>query len=301
MTRADTRTLDSRTLADTRDLVWLARQLAQGATAGVQQSRRRGAGMEFQQYRSYEPGDPIRQIDWKLYARSDRYYVRESEQDSQTHICFVLDTSASMGQASFAQPKLDKLQYARAWIATLAWILNRQGDQFSLLALNSEQMRRVPAGNGEQHHRNLCLALAGLAPDGVWPGGAQLDRFWGPPEAPALIVLISDFFEEHDEISALAHRLKVAGRDCLPVQLLVEAETSFPFRGAMRVRDPESPQRQEIDAAAQREAYLQAFSQAQRRLSQRLAKAGMPLTTLEIEQPMAPALRQFVSQHGRIM
>jgi len=294
--------IDPLTLAATRDLAWLSRHIAEGMLLGVQHSQRRGAGVEFQQYRSYEPGDSIRNIDWKLYARSDRYYVREADQESQMHVCIVLDTSASMQQPSFTYPALRKLQYAKCWIATLCWLLYRQGDRFSLLALNDAGIRRVPEGQGESHHRRIALELEQLEAHGHWPDESRLAAVWQYFEQPCQVVLVSDFFEQHEGAaqSAFAARLHAANRPCLPLQILVEAEETFPFTGELKILDPEGSGIRELGARQQRQEYLRAFAAAQSRLRARFAARECPLTTSTVETPVEQSLRAFIGAHGRI-
>lgn len=295
---------DPLTLASTRDLAWLSRHIAEGMLLGVQHSQRRGAGIEFQQYRSYEPGDSIRHIDWKLFARSDRYFVREAEQESQMHLCIVLDTSASMAQPSFQIPQLSKLQYAKCWIATLCWLLHRQGDRFSLLALSDGGNRFVPEGQGEAHHRRMALELARLNATGHWPDENGLAPVWGHFQQPCQVLLVSDFFEHSDfgeqgELGNFAARLHAAGRPCLPLQILVDAEQTFPFDGDLKIVDPESAGVIELGAKQQRERYLNAFKQAQQALAARFAARACPLTTTTVETPIEHSLRAFVAAHQR--
>ncbi|MEX2961926.1 DUF58 domain-containing protein [Microbulbifer sp. TYP-18] len=291
--------VDPLTLAGTRDLLWLSRHIAEGMMLGMQRSQRRGAGLEFQQYRSYQPGDPIRHIDWKLFARSDRYFVREAEQESQMHVCFVLDTTASMAQPSFSVPTLTKLQYAKCWIATLCWLLNAQGDRYSLLALSDSGIHLLPEGQGEAHHQRLTLQLDQLTAAGHWPDDTQLRPLWSRFEQPCQAVLVSDFFERREEISRFAARLHGAGRPCLPLQLLVEAEKTFPFNGALLLRNPEEAGAIELDAKSQRNAYLRAFAAAQKNLSARFASWEYPLSSVTIEHPLEQTLRQFIATHGQ--
>ncbi|MDP5208826.1 MULTISPECIES: DUF58 domain-containing protein [unclassified Microbulbifer] len=293
-----------KTLASCRDLVWLSRHIAEGVMLGVQHSQRRGTGLVFHQYRGYQAGDSIRHIDWKLFARSDRYYVRETEQESRMHVCFVLDTSASLGQASFVEPSLNKLHYAKCWIASLCWLLDAQGDSFSLLAINNQQTRYIPEGQGESHQRQIALQLQQLDASHHWPDQSQLAPLWQHFERPCQVVLLSDFFEQDNEISNFAARLHAAGRPCLPLQLLVEAEQTFPFKGELKLLNPEAnstgPVALEVDAERQRHSYLTAFARAQGELKARFAAKACVLQTDFIEQPVEKSLRQFIQHHGRL-
>lgn len=290
--------LDPLVLASSRDLVWFSRYSAESVMSGLQPGQLRGAGIEFQQYRSYQVGDPIRHIDWKLFARQDRYFVREAERESSMHICIVLDTSASMAQESFAAAKLDKLHYARCWIATLCWLLNMQGDSFSLLTLSDRGIQYLPEGRGRLHHRQLALKLQQLKARGHWPDKRQWADIWHYFEQPCQVVLISDFFEAKGEISDFASQLLAAKRPCLPMQLLIEAEQTFPFRGELTIHNPEARGALRIRAQQQREAYLQAFQGAQQRLAARFSAHECDLTSIAIEQPLGQALRHFIHTHS---
>ncbi|MFS1524109.1 DUF58 domain-containing protein [Microbulbifer sp. 2304DJ12-6] len=296
--------LSPKTLASCRDLVWLSRHIAEGVMLGVQHSQRRGTGLAFHQYRGYQAGDSIRHIDWKLFARSDRYYVRETEQESRMHVCFVLDTSASLGQASFVESSLNKLHYAKCWIASLCWLLNAQGDSFSLLAINSQQTVHVPEGQGESHQRQIALQLQQLNACNHWPDQSQLAPLWQYFERPCQVILLSDFFEQENEISNFAAHLHAAGRPCLPLQLLIEAEQTFPFGGELKLLNPEAnpntPAALEVDAERQRQSYLDAFARAQSALKARFAAQECILQSDLIEQPVEKSLRQFIQRHGRL-
>jgi uncharacterized protein (DUF58 family) len=292
--------VDAQTLASCRDLVWLSRRIADGVLLGAQHSQRKGAGLEFQQYRSYQPGDPIRHIDWKLFARSDRYFVRGSEQESQMHVCFLLDATASMAQPSLDFPELSKMHYARSWIASLCWLLQRQGDRFSLIVLSDLEIRQVPIGQGEQQQHAIALELSRVQAAGHWPSGSQLRAVWPQFEQPCQVVLVSDFFERADEISHIAARLHAAGRTCLPLQLLIEAEQTFPFSGDLQIRNPEVAGVTQLNAEAQRAQYLAAFQRAQDRLARKFSAWQSPLISATIERPLELSLRRFIAAHSRV-
>ncbi|MCH9690497.1 MAG: DUF58 domain-containing protein [Gammaproteobacteria bacterium] len=292
--------LDPQVLASSRDLVWFSRHSAQSMLLGLQRGQLRGAGIEFQQYRSYQAGDPIRHIDWKLFARSDRYFVREAERETQMHVCIVLDTSASMTQASFTAPKLNKLHYAKCWIATLCWLLNLQGDSFSLLTLCDQNTQYLPEGRGQPHHRRLARTLEQLEARGHWPKKRQLTNIWKYFEQPCQVILVSDFFETESEISDFATHLLAGKRPCLPLQLLIEAEQTFPFDKALKVRNPEVGRSLEVNAKQQRKAYLQAFCSAQQKLTAHFNAHECTLTSIAIEQPLQHALRNFIHTHSGV-
>ena len=135
----------------------LSAQRASGAFGfGLHQSRQRGAGLEFAQYRSYEPGDEPRQIDWKLYARSDKFFVREAERDSPLTLWVLVDASASMGQSDAARPEWSRLAAARSLAACAIELAVRQGERFGLIAVGGGAISTlVPAASGPRQ-RDRC-------------------------------------------------------------------------------------------------------------------------------------------------
>ena len=148
-----TQWLDVQTLSKVKDLPLVAKMLAQGFVHGIHASTQRGSGIEFSQYRSYEPGDELAKVDWKLFARSDKYFVREAEQESDTKVWFVLDCSQSMYQAvddseqdnrraSSGNTTINssKFDYAKFLIATLAYLAQQQGDAVGLLMLREQHV-----------------------------------------------------------------------------------------------------------------------------------------------------------------
>lgn len=166
-----------------RGLQLRARQ-AQGAQGiGQHASRSRGAGLEFSQYRAYEPGDALRQIDWKLYARSDRFFVREAERESPLTLWVLLDATASAGQADQARPQVTRLQAMATLAACAAEVALQQGDQIGLFAVHGDGLVAVPAGGGPRQRDRLWLALHGLRAGGRWPGMDALRPLWNasPP------------------------------------------------------------------------------------------------------------------------
>jgi uncharacterized protein (DUF58 family) len=250
-----------------------ARQAHGGQGYGQHASRSRGAGLEFAQYRAYEPGDELRQIDWKLYARSDKFFVREAERDSPLTAWVVLDTTASMGQRDGARAGWTRLDAARVLAAAVLELALRQGDRFGLLAIGGDGLRLVPASHGPRQRDRCHLELRGLRPGGAWPAEAQCRPAWERIHAGDLAVIFSDGFDEG--VLALAERLAAARRDICFVQVLTGEERDFPFRGGRRFVDPESGAMLLADGEAARADFLEKFAAAQAALSARLAAAGI--------------------------
>jgi uncharacterized protein (DUF58 family) len=272
-----------------RDLRLVARRNAGGDGLGQHSSRSRGAGLEFAQYRAYEPGDEPRRIDWKLYARSDRYFVRQAERDSPLGVWLLLDATASMRQADQADPARAKFDVAKTLAACVIELALRQGDRFGIVLLGDGIPRVIPAGSGPRQRDRCMLELARRRAGGTWPGDDALRPLWERIAPSALVVLLSDFFD--DAAVALAERLALAGRDVSTIQLLGADERDFPFIGAHRFVDPESPAQRRVDAASVRKDYLERFSAAREQLARRFAARGIRHVEHLLDQPADSPLR----------
>ena len=269
-----------------------------GRGYGQHASRSRGAGLEFAQYRSYEPGDDLRQVDWKLYARSDRFFVREAERDAPLNAWVLVDASASMGQADAARPKWSRLDAARVLAAAVFELALRQGDRFGLFAAGAGKLHGLPAGSGPRQRDRCQLEWRGLHASGSWPGEAGLRPVWERVHAGDLVLMLSDGFDE--ATITLAEKLAVARRELCFVQILTAEERDFPFRGGRRFRDAETGEEMLADGEAARSDFLARFAKAQAALAARLAAAGVRHVVWHLDEALeAPLQRLFPARSGR--
>ena len=256
---------------------------------GQHRSRDKGAGLEFSQYRGYEPGDEPRRIDWKLYARSDRFFVREAERDSPLAVWIVLDASASMAQADEDRPGVSRLDAARTIAACIAEIALRQGDRAGLVGLREDALTLVPAAGGSRQRERLLSALDRLEAGGGVPSEARLRPLWERMAADDVVVVLGDFLDP--ALPALAVRLASARREVLAIQLLTVAERDFPFDDGRRFIDPETGEALPGDAPSLRAEFLAAFGQAQRTLHARFAEAGIRSVVHVLDEPVLRPLQ----------
>ena len=256
---------------------------------GQHRSRDKGAGLEFSQYRGYEPGDEPRRIDWKLYARSDRFFVREAERDSPLAVWIVLDGSASMAQADEARPGWSRLDAGKALAACIAEVALRQGDRVGLVALHDDALAFVPAVAGTRQRERLLFELRRIDAHGAVPDEARLRPAWERIGADDLVVVLGDFLDA--AVADLAVRLAGARREVLAIQLLTVAERDFPFDDGRRFRDPETGEELPGDGRALRAGFLSRFGEAQRALRARFDEAGIRHATYVIDEPLLQPLR----------
>ena len=274
-----------------KDLRLTARRAIGTQGIGLHHSRSRGAGLEFAQYRAYEPGDELRQIDWKLYARSDRFFVREAERESPLTVWIVLDATASMAQQDGARPGWSRFDAAKVLAACLAELALKQGDRFGLMALHGDGLHLIAPGHGARQRDRLLLELHALRPQGGFPPAGKIAPLWERIGAGDLVVVLSDWFD--DGVAALAERLASARREVLAIQLLTVEERDFPFTGGHRFRDPESGEELLGDGPTLRAEYLQRFDAAQRVLDARLDASGIRRARYVLDQPLDLPLRRL--------
>jgi uncharacterized protein (DUF58 family) len=281
--------------ADVRSRLRSLRLVSRRATGangiGLHASRSRGAGLEFAQYRPYEPGDELRQIDWKLYGRSDRFFVREAERESPLALWILIDASASMGQADAARPGYTRLDAAKALAASLAELALASGDRFGWIVLRGDGLRLAAPAGGRRQRDRLLLDLHALHPSGAFPPPERLEPVWERIAANDLIMVLSDLFD--DDVVALVERLSRARRETLAIQLLTVEERDFPFAGGYRFRDPETSEELLGDGAAMRADYLTRFAEARAVLAARLDAAGVSHATYVLDEPLDQPLRRL--------
>jgi len=273
----------------------VARSVAEGFLSGIQPSQQRGVGIEFSQYRAYEPGDEPKRIDWKLFARSDRYFVREADRESEIATWIVIDCSRSMAQRS-EKGAWDKFDYARHLAATLAYLAQRQGDLPGLLMLNTQQQLVVPPAAGERQWHRILKALHTVTAEGRFPDDASMLSLVRKLQLPSLVVVISDFHETRDELLSFMRGISTSRNDLIAMQLLCEDETAFPFRGAVDFEDLESGERILVSARAARAQYLEALEGYEARLGQAMAQLDVDLEIVDIDRPLDAALQAFLQR-----
>ena len=258
--------LDPHLLAATRGLSLAARQLASGLLPGLHASRRTGLAREFSQYRAYQPGDDPRHVDWKLYARSDRYFVRESDVETAVTVRVILDGTASMRHADTTGPVAGKRKFdsARLLAAALAYLAQTQGDQVGLHAVTNGKIVSVPPGQQRQPFERIVRTLERLEPAGRWPTDPRPfhaallagSRTAADARTREIVVVLTDGHEHGDEIRAALAPLRARRHELLLCHLVGRDELDFPFHGPVRFEDLETGDLVETDADTARAAFL---------------------------------------------
>ena len=289
------RFIDPLALARVKDLPLIAKTVADGFLHGLQQSHQRGIGIEFSQYRAYEPGDPLSRIDWKLFARSDRYFVREADRESEISMWFVLDASASMNTASENRPGAwSKFEYARHLLATLSYIGQQQGDHIGMLALSGDQQHLLPPASGERHWHRMLKQLTAIRSGSCFPDPGQIKSAIQRVQKTGLVFIISDFYQVSDELNEFIRQISAGHTEVVAMQLQNSDELAFPYKGAIRFEDLETGEQVLVSASSARQTWLDALAAHQQDLERFLQRQRVSLNQINIDEPMDQALYDFL-------
>ncbi|HWA57301.1 MAG TPA: DUF58 domain-containing protein [Gemmatimonadales bacterium] len=284
------------TLALVRDLELAAHIVVDGMMLGQHTSRRAGAGFEFSQYRSYQPGDDLRRLDWKLLGRSDRYFVREAETETSVTVRILLDATGSMAHEEAGVSKLD---YARYLAAALMLLAHRQGDAVGLYVLGdgravTHRPRREPS-----HLHRLLHELERIQPAGRWPVWSALERAVTPDAERGITIFLGDFHERGDEIRAAVKRLAGARHEVICFQVLGDVERAFAYRGTITLEELETGRRLDLVAEESRDLATATLEQQLRDLRYAVEESGAALVPCLLAQPFEGPLREYLGRRSR--
>lgn len=227
-----------------------ARQVVEGVLTGLHKSPHRGFSVEFSEHREYVAGDEIRHLDWRAYARSDRYYIKLYEQETNLRATLVLDTSASM---TFG----NKLDYARHLAACLAYLLAHQQDLAGLVAVDDQIRVELPSGSSPAHLDLLFRHLEALKPGQQTNLAHQLHSLSERLPRRSLVILLSDLWLDPDELVRSLQHLRYRKHQAIVLHLLDRNEIDLPYDGKLTFQDLETGEKLQVDPSEMRESYRQ--------------------------------------------
>ena len=246
--------LDPELLARLLHLPLAARFTMEGNVTGHHKSPHRGSSVEFAEYRGYVPGDDLRRLDWRVLGRTDRYYIKEFEADTNLRLNLVVDASASM---SFTGAGESKFNYARRLAGSLAYLAAQQGDAIGLNCPSEVHSIELPAKRNPAHLSTLYDILGETEPAGGTTLIAALHELAEKIRRRALVVIISDFFCPIEEVTSCLQHLRFQKHDLAIFRLLDPMETKFEFDRPVRFQDLESPFNLVTEPAIIRDLYLE--------------------------------------------
>lgn len=293
---AEQRFLDPAILARIGSLELKARTIVDGFLSGLHRSPLRGFSVEFAEYRQYLPGDDLSTIDWKVFARSDRHYVKKFEEETNLRAYLILDVSGSM---SYGSGPMTKLEYGSCLAASIAYLMKRQRDSAGLMTFDDRIRTLLPPASRPGHLRSLLLALDHQTPGAVTDMGRPLHQLADALEKRGLVVLISDLLDDPASVVDGLKHLRFRGSDVLVFQVLDHAELTFPFEAPATFEDVETGERVMTAPAAVRAQYLAAIDDHVERYRRELRSAGIDYRLLDTSEPLDFALLSFLSVRSR--
>ena len=288
--------VDAKALMAIRSLELRARVVVEGFWNGLHRSPYHGFSVEFTEYRQYSPGDDTRYLDWRLYARSDRYYLKKFEDETNLRCHLLVDQSRSMNYGTLGYTKSD---YARTLAATLAWFLNGQGDAVGLFTFAERVRDYLPARHRHGHLRQLMHALENESEGSATNLGEPLRRVAELARKRGLIVLISDLLAPVDELERNLGRLTAAGHEVVIFQILDPNELAFDFNRAMLFQDVESEKDIYLDPETVRAEYQRKLHAHGLGVETICRKLGFAFHRAVTNEPMDVALFNFLQSRNR--
>jgi len=290
------RFVDPKVLARIGNLELVARSVVDGFINGLHRSPYFGASVDFAEHRGYVPGDDIRRVDWRLYARTDRYYIKEYEADSNSNFAVLLDVSRSMG---FGSEGLTKLDYARMLAACLTYLVHRQRDRVGLVAFDSDIVEFVPPS--AKHMDTTLHVLDRLKP--ARPGAIRepMNKIAEHFGRRGLLVLVSDLYEEPDALLEAIGPLRFRGHDMIVFHVMDRAELDFEYADPSAFEDLESGEQIPIVPEALAGQYRDLVQAHITGLTERFSANRIDYTLVNTSAPLDHALFSYLSTRERLM
>ncbi|MBA3297418.1 MAG: DUF58 domain-containing protein [Acidobacteria bacterium] len=293
----DLRFLDPVVISRLGTMELKARTIVEGFLSGLHRSPYKGFSVEFAEYRQYLPGDDLSRLDWKVYARTDRHYVRKYEEETNLECHLLLDQSASMAYRGTAP--MSKLEYGSVLAGSLAFLMHRQRDAPGLVAFDDQIRFRLPAAGRPGHLQALLLGLEHLEVGQRTNVGRPLHELAEALVKRGLVVLISDLLDDPGRVINGLKHLKFRGSEVIVFQLLDPTELTFSFRSAATFKDVETAQEVVADPSQARASYLRALAALTQQYGRELRGAGIDYVRIDTSQPLDFALLAYLSARAR--
>ena len=292
--------LDPAALSQLGGIEFIAREVVDGFLKGLHRSPHRGFSAEFAEHRAYQAGDDLRYIDWRMYGRSDRYYVKQFEEETNLRAYLLVDVSGSMGWTSAPGVLPPKLWYAKHLAASLALILLRQGDAVGLLTFHDRVSLSIAPRGGRRQWHELVRRLAPVQSQGATSTQSVLHDLAARLHRRGLVVLLSDLLVDPETTGTALQYLRHQGHEVLVFHLMDPGERELPATPDARFFDPETEQELHVTVADVREEYRTAVRRALREWERSMKPHGIDYLVLDTDEPLSRPLREYLRKRERL-
>jgi uncharacterized protein (DUF58 family) len=291
--------LDPAVVARLGTLELKARTIVEGFLSGLHRSPFKGFSVEFAEYRQYIHGDDLSTIDWKVYARSDRFYVKKFEEETNLDCHLMIDVSGSMAYGG--HHGMSKFEYGACLAASLAYLMNRQRDAVGLTAFDEKIVSMLPSSSRAGHLRATLLTLDRLTPGRTTNVSKPLHQLADSLSRRGMVVLISDLLDDPDEVIRGLKHFQFRGTDVIVFHVLDPDEIDFPFERVTRFEDLETSEEVSAVPGAVRSHYVREMSTLIDRYRRDLGAAGIDYQLLRTSHPLELALMAYLSTRARAL
>ena len=274
-----------------------AKFIVEGFLSGLHASPFHGFSVEFSEHRKYVPGDDLKDLDWNIYAKTDRYYVKKFEAETNLTGYLVMDLSASM--AYTYRQELTKFEYAICLAAALGYLMIHQQDPVGLVTFDTRIQASLPPRSKRTQLGTILAVLANLKPSGKTDVGQCLHQLAAMIRSKSLVMLFSDLLTDPDPVLQSLHHLRHRGNEVILFHILDEAEVHFPFEGLVEFEDVETPERLTVDARGMRDDYLEELGAFQQFYRSECSKANLDYVPIDTSVTFDKALLEYLIQRQR--
>lgn len=275
----------------------IARVIVEGFMSGSNKSQSVGAGQEFSQYRNYQPGDDLRQLDWKMFARTERYYIKEAEIETNITVKFMLDASRSM---AYTEGDVSKLHYAKVMMAALAYLARKQGDTFGLYAVNDQAIQSVLPRFEQQQFIRFLTELVKVTGEGSWDKSKNIEHLYDH-HGKEMIVFITDLYDDSEDLQKFISRLKTKRNEVIVFHLMGIHETAFDFDGSFTFEDLETGVKTKADSRAQQGEYQKRINIWLKASRSWMLEKQINYQLVSMDFAIDEVLRNFLTQRKRLV
>jgi uncharacterized protein (DUF58 family) len=279
-------------LARLRGLELRARSVVAGFLSGMHRSAYHGYSVEFAEHRQYVPGDDIRHIDWRLFGRADRFYIKQYEEETNLRCNILLDVSRSM---DYGEGRENKFDYACSMAATLAWLLAKQRDAFGLVTFDHEVRDRLPSATGQVQLTNFTTLLESSRPDQTTDVKVLFHRLAEELRRRSMVVLISDLFTDVDDVIKGLEHIGLARHELIVMHVMHDDERRFPFIENIFFDGLEEDAQLLTDPQSLRGGYLAAVDGFVKRIRSACMDHGVDYVPVNTKEPLEAVLAGYLA------
>jgi uncharacterized protein (DUF58 family) len=271
-----------------------ARMVVRGFLQGLHSSPLQGFSVQFSEHRRYNRGDDPKLIDWLVYAKTDKYYIKRFEAETNLTGYLVMDLSSSMG---FSQDKsMTKFEYSTCLAASLTYLMNMQQDPVGLITFDEKMRARLPARSRRGHLGDVMAQLSMLQPEGSTDLPSCITQVAAMLKQHSLVMIFSDLLSDPDEVISSLARLRHSGHDVILFHVMDAAEVEFPYDGPVQFEDAETGETISVDATGFRDEYLEQVDEFREAYRSGCAKLQIDYVPLDTSMPFDKALTEYLIQ-----